>query len=54
MEQGQRVMWKENGDLGTVKWVTRRGGFFAVDWDNGSYVEYADNSVSDIIIVEEQ
>ncbi|MCA1066099.1 hypothetical protein QTG56_25580 (plasmid) [Rossellomorea sp. AcN35-11] len=39
MEEGQRVIWNENGGLGTVKWVTKNG-TFAVNWDDGQYVEY--------------
>lgn len=50
MEKGQRVKWNENGDCGTVKWVTNRGSF-AVDWDNGEYVEYTSDCQNLITII---
>jgi hypothetical protein len=39
VKEGQRVKWNKGGGLGTVKWVTNRGSF-AVNWDDGQYVEY--------------
>jgi hypothetical protein len=51
MEAGKRVKWNKNGDFGTVKWMTNRGSF-AVNWDDGQYVEYTSDCQDLITIIE--
>lgn len=50
LKEGQRVQWDENGDLGTIRWVTNKGSF-SVDWDNGQYVEYTSDLYNLITVV---
>lgn len=51
MKSRQRVKWKQTGEYGTVKWVTKRG-TFAVEWDDGEYIEYNTNVDSLITVLE--
>ncbi|WP_155589410.1 MULTISPECIES: hypothetical protein [Bacillus amyloliquefaciens group] len=52
LKKGQRVKWVGDGSLGTVVWVTNRGGFFKVLWDDGESVEYTEDVMSLIDVVE--
>lgn len=51
MYKEQRVKWNENGDFGTVKWMTNRGSF-AVNWDDGQYVEYTNDCQNLITVID--